>query len=106
MEYQTTKTVVQAEPPMLMLTKQEAKCTESLVDFAVGDQVIVVYMGTVCPVSVAGNQSSLGVLLDRPIIVERPAFALFAERFMDFLSDSKDQPSVQASPVLPTPSVL
>ena len=95
MEYQTTKIDVQSEPPSLILTRQEAKCAESLSDLVVGDRVIVIYMGSVFPARAAGIVNSVGVFLDQPIIVKQTAFSTFAERFMDFLSENTAQTQTQ-----------
>lgn len=105
MEYQVVEVKVHTDSaPVLALTKQEARCVESLADLVVGDKVVVVYVGEVCiPPASHIADSPLGVALEQPIIVKRASFTAFAERLMDFLVDP---PAAQLPSGSDTPSVV
>ena len=87
MKYQVTEVKSYTQPPVLELSKQEAKCVETLTPLVVGDAVVVIYLGEVC---VPPGRGQLGVVLDeQPTIVKTAAFNAFADRFMDFIAEAQ-----------------
>jgi hypothetical protein len=96
MKYQVTEIKSYSHSPVLELSRQEAKCVETLMPLAVGDAVVVIYLGEVC---IPPGHGQLGIALDeQPTIVKTAAFNAFADRFMDFIAEAQ-------APVVDAPAV-
>jgi hypothetical protein len=107
MYYQIVETKRYADPPVLVLTKAEAKCAETLTNLVVGDKVVIIYVAEVAVLPASPSNYPLSVVLDQPIIVKKPAFNAFVERLMDFLADTPQTVQTQGvSGSMPFPAPI
>jgi hypothetical protein len=108
MQYQVPEVNKYKDAPVLALTRQEAKCVESLTNLSVGESVIVLYIGeVVVPYDFHPADSPVGVILAQPIIVRKSVFNTFAERFMDFIAENPETNVVpSATGVVPVDSAV
>lgn len=99
MQFQQTKQLVTSSPdaPLIVLTEQEARCVETLTDFAEGEDVLVIQAAKVRPPYLEEKDAKVGLQITQTFIIKRAAFTTFAERLSDVIA-GETQP---AEPVVP-----
>lgn len=100
MQFQQTQQIVTItpEPPLVVLTEQEARCVETLTDFAVGDAVLIIQAACVVAPYKQGDDAKVGLKTTQTFVVRRSAFTTFAERLSDVIAGESPSTSEHPAP--------